>query len=106
MYVFATLLLIDSKLNVFPHELLQFILQLLPKMENCNDQKYLLSLLVGPEGLEPLELMRVDECPLLRLLVGLLDLRELLHKLQRLLLLLLELLLDVLRTPPFQSSQP
>lgn len=62
---------------------------------------YLLSLLIGPKCLEPLKLMRVNKCPLLGLLVRLLDLCELLHKLQRLLLLLLELLVYVLRPPPY-----
>ena len=62
---------------------------------------HLLSLLIGPESLEPLEFMRVDERPLLGLLVGLLDLCELLHELQRLFLLLLELLVNVLRPPPY-----
>ncbi len=48
--------------------------------------------------------MRVNKCPLLGLLVGLLDLCELLHKLQRLLLLLLELLVYVLRPPPYSNE--
>ena len=61
-----------------------------------NAPRLLLSLLILPEGLEPLELVLVDHGPLLGLLVGLFDLRELLHELHGLLLLLLELLSYVL----------
>ena len=64
-----------------------------------NARRLLLSLLILPEGLEPLELVLIDHGSLLGLLIGLLDLRELLHELHGLLLLLLELLSYVLSSP-------
>ena len=63
----------------------------------------LLSLLIAPECLEPLELMLIDDRPLLRLLVGFLNLREFLKEVSRLLLLFLKLLSNVHALPFYQQ---
>ena len=63
----------------------------------------LLSLLICPESLEPLELMRVNDSPLLRLLVGFFDLSQLLHELEGFLLLFFELFGYVLSASSYRK---
>ena len=65
MNVLPTLLFIYSELNIFAHEFVQLIFKLLStrnKMSEClitskQYNVYLLSLLIGSEGLEPFKLM-------------------------------------------------
>ena len=103
--------------EIFPHEIVQLVFQQLPTSKSVKltifeqDELYmhkilmhsrsLLSLLILPEGLEPLELVLIDDGPLLGLLVRLLDLCELLHELSGLLLLFLELLSYVLSSATY-----
>ncbi len=84
MKVFVGFLLVGGESEVYADEVIELILELL------------LTFLVLPEGLEPLELVLVDHCPLLGLLIRLLYLSELFHELKGFFLLLLELLSDVL----------
>jgi hypothetical protein len=65
MNVLPTLLFIDSELNIFAHEFVQLIFKLLSTRNKTSEwlittkqyNVYLLSLLIGSEGLEPLKLM-------------------------------------------------
>ena len=84
MKVFVGFLLVGGESEVLADEVIELVLELL------------LTFLVLPEGLKPLELVLVDHCPLLGLLIRLLYLSELFHELKGFFLLLLELLSDVL----------
>jgi hypothetical protein len=65
MNVLPTLLFIDSELNILAHEFVQLIFKLLSTRNKTSEwlittkqyNVYLLSLLIGSEGLEPLKLM-------------------------------------------------
>ena len=65
MNVLPTLLFIYSELNIFAHEFVQLIFKLLSTRNKMSEwlittkqyNLYLLSLLIGSEGLEPLKLM-------------------------------------------------